>query len=332
MRDFSYLRAATLDEARQAVLQAGASILAGGTTLIDLAKCGVAEPETVVDISHLEGLSGIEVTPQSITIGALSRMSDVADHAGIQAEMPAVSESLLLAASAQLRNMATIGGNVMQRTRCPYFRDPGTFPACNKRNPGSGCSALGGITRNHAVLGTSQHCLASNPGDLAVALVAFDTVVDLGSRTVPFDEFFLLPGDTPDRETVLQPGEMIIGLSIPKSAAAKNSTYLKVRDRQSYEFAAASAAVGLELEDDGRTVRDIRVGLGGVATKPWRARAVEQALIGKVLDAATIRAASLLAVEGAVAQGDNQYKIDLAPRVVARAIETVSTDKSGGLA
>jgi len=332
MRDFSYIRAATLDEARQAVLQAGASILAGGTTLIDLAKCGVAEPETVVDISHLEGLSGIEVTPSSVTIGALSRMSDVADHAGIQAEMPAVSESLLLAASAQLRNMATIGGNVMQRTRCPYFRDPGTFPACNKRNPGSGCSALGGITRNHAVLGTSEHCIASNPGDLAVALVAFDAVVDLGSRTVPFDEFFLLPGDTPDRETVLQPGEMIVGLSIPKSAAAKNSTYLKVRDRQSYEFAAASAAVGLELEDDGRTVKDIRVGLGGVATKPWRARAVEQALIGKVLDDATIKTASLLAMEGAVAQGDNQYKIDLVPRVVARAIETVSTDKSGGLA
>nr|WP_325263404.1 xanthine dehydrogenase family protein subunit M [uncultured Rhizobium sp.] len=332
MRDFSYLRASTLDEARQAVLQAGASILAGGTTLIDLAKCGVAEPETVVDISHLEGLSGIEVTPQSVTIGALSRMSDVADHSGIQAEMPAVSESLLLAASAQLRNMATIGGNVMQRTRCPYFRDPGTFPACNKRNPGSGCSALGGITRNHAVLGTSEHCLASNPGDLAVALVAFDAVVDLGSRRVPFDEFFLLPGDTPDRETVLQPGEMIIGLSIPKSAAAKNSTYLKVRDRQSYEFAAASAAVGLELEDDGRTVRDIRVALGGVATKPLRARAVEQALIGKVLDASTIKTASLLAMEGAVAQGDNTYKIDLAPRVIARAIETVSTDKSGGLA
>jgi xanthine dehydrogenase YagS FAD-binding subunit len=332
MRDFSYLRASTLDEARQAVLQAGASILAGGTTLIDLAKCGVAEPETVVDISHLKGLSGIEVTPQSVTIGALSRMSDVADHAGIQAELPAVSESLLLAASAQLRNMATIGGNVMQRTRCPYFRDPGTFPACNKRNPGSGCSALGGVTRNHAVLGTSEHCIASNPGDLAVALVAFDAVVDLGSRTVPFDDFFLLPGDTPDRETVLQPGEMIVGLSIPKSAAAKNSTYLKVRDRQSYEFAAASAAVGLELEDDGRTVRDIRIGLGGVATKPWRARAVEQALIGEALDAATIRAASLLAMEGAVAQGDNQYKIGLAPRVVARAIETVSTDKSGGLA
>ncbi|WP_430255109.1 FAD binding domain-containing protein [Neorhizobium sp. DAR64872/K0K18] len=332
MRDFSYIRAATLDEARQAVLQAGASILAGGTTLIDLAKCAVAEPETVVDISHLEGLSGIEVTPSSVTIGALSRMSDVADHAGIKSELPAVSESLLLAASAQLRNMATIGGNVMQRTRCPYFRDPGTFPACNKRNPGSGCSALGGITRNHAVLGTSEHCLASNPGDLAVALVAFDAVVDLGSRTVPFDEFFLLPGDTPDRETVLQPGEMIVGLSIPKSAAAKNSTYLKVRDRQSYEFAAASAAVGLELEDDGRTVKDIRVGLGGVATKPWRARAVEQALIGKVLDDATIKTASLLAMEGAVAQGDNQYKIDLVPRVVARAIETVSTDKSGGLA
>jgi len=332
MRNFSYLRATSTAEAAQAAQQAGAMLLAGGTTLLDLAKCGVGEPDTVIDITHLSGMSGITVNADGATIGALTMMSQVADHKDIRAAFPAVSESLSLAASAQLRNMATIGGNLLQRTRCSYFRDPGAFPACNKRNPGSGCSALGGITRNHAVLGTSEHCIASNPGDLAVALAAFDAVVDLGSRTVPFDEFFLLPGDTPDRETVLQPGEMIVGLSIPKSAAAKNSTYLKVRDRQSYEFAAASAAVGLELEDDGRTVRDIRVALGGVATKPWRARAVEQALIGKVLDDATIKAASLLAMEGAVAQSDNTYKIDLVPRVVARAIETVSTDKSGGLA
>ncbi|SMF09264.1 xanthine dehydrogenase YagS FAD-binding subunit [Xaviernesmea oryzae] len=320
MRDFSYLRATSADEARQAALQAGAALLAGGTTLLDLAKCGVVEPETVIDITHLSGLGGITVDESGATIGALARMGDVADHRDIRAAFPAVAESLSLAASAQLRNMATIGGNLLQRTRCPYFRDPGAFPACNKRNPGSGCSAIGGVTRNHAVLGTSDACIASNPGDLAVALVAFDAVVDLGTRKVAVDDFFLTPGDTPDRETVLQRGEMIVGIGIPASAAARHSTYLKVRDRQSYEFAAASAAVGIEFESDGRTVRDIRVALGGVATKPWRARAVEQALTGKILDAESVEKASRLAMEGAVSHGGNRYKIELAPRVVTRAI------------
>jgi xanthine dehydrogenase YagS FAD-binding subunit len=223
--------------------------------------------------------------------------------------------------------MATIGGNLLQRTRCSYFRDPGAFPACNKRNPGSGCAAIGGITRNHAVLGASEACIASYPGDLAVALVAFDAVVELDGRKVAVDDFFLAPGNTPDRETVLQRGEMITAISIPASAAAVNSTYIKVRDRQSYEFAAASAAVGLELEADGKTVRDIRIALGGVATKPRRARAVEQALIGKALDADIVEKASRLAMEGAVSHGGNHYKIELAPRVVTRAIL-----KMGGLA
>jgi xanthine dehydrogenase YagS FAD-binding subunit len=327
MRNFSYLRATSAAEASQAAQQAGAMLLAGGTTLLDLAKCGVSEPDTVIDITHLSGMSGIVVDAAGAQIGALARMSEVADHKDIRAAFPAVSESLSLAASAQLRNMATIGGNLMQRTRCSYFRDPGTFPACNKRNPGSGCAAIGGVTRNHAVLGTSDACIASYPGDLAVALVAFDAVVELAGRKVTVDEFFLAPRDTPDRETVLQPGEMITGISIPASAAARNSTYIKVRDRQSYEFAAASAAVGLELEADGKTVRDIRVGLGGVATKPWRARAVEQALIGKALDLESVEKASRLAMEGAVAHGGNHYKIELAPRVIARAIL-----KLGGLA
>ncbi len=331
MRDFSYSRASSIEEARKAALQAGAMMLAGGTTLLDLAKCGVGEPDQVIDISHIIGLDAISIDERAATIGALAKMSAVADHPAVLAAFPAVAQSLSLAASQQLRNMATIGGNLLQRTRCPYFRDPATFAACNKREPGSGCSALGGVTRNHAVLGTSEHCIATYPGDLATALVAFDAVVDLGGRSVSVEDFFLAPGDTPDRETVITPGEMIVGVSLPTSAAARNSTYLKVRDRQSYEFAAASAAVGLELEADGKTVRDVRVALGGVATKPWRAREVEQALIGKALTDETVTAAARLSMNGAVAQpassGGNHYKIELAPRVVARALRTL-----GGLA
>ncbi|ESY75582.1 hypothetical protein X740_30605 [Mesorhizobium sp. LNHC221B00] len=320
MREFSYLRAASADDARQAAALPGAMLLAGGTTLIDLAKCGVAEPEMLVDITHLKGLDKIEVNERGATIGALARMSHVSDHADIKSRFPAVSEALWQAASAQIRNMATIGGNLMQRTRCPYFRDPANFPACNKRVSGSGCSAIGGVTRGHAVLGTSDACIAMYPGDLATALVAFDATVHLGDRRIPVDDFFLLPGSTPDREHAVEPGEMITAIEIPGSAAARRSTYLKIRDRQSYEFAAASAAVGIEFEADGRTIRDLRVALGGVATKPWRARAVEDALKGKVLEPDVVRAASRLAVEGAVDHGANHYKIELAPRIVARAI------------
>lgn len=319
MRDFSYVRANSVDAARQAAALPGAMLLAGGTTLVDLAKCGVAEPETLVDIAHLKGFDSIEVNERGATIGALCRMSHVADHADIKSRFPAVSEALWQAASAQIRNMATIGGNLMQRTRCPYFRDPGNFSACNKREPGSGCSAIGGVTRGHAVLGASDACIAMYPGDLAVALVAFDATVHLGERQIPVDDFFLLPGTTPDKEHAIEPGEMITAIEIPGSAA-RRSTYLKIRDRQSYEFAAASAAVGIEFEPDGRTIRDLRVALGGVATKPWRARAVEAALIGEVLEPDAVRAASLLAVEGAVDHGANHYKVELAPRVVARAI------------
>lgn len=320
MRDFSYIRADTLDAARQAAAVPGAMLLAGGTTLVDLAKCGVAKPESLVDITHLKGLDAIKVDADSAMIGALAKMSLVADNAEIKSRFPAVSEALWQAASAQLRNMATIGGNLMQRTRCPYFRDPANFSACNKRSPGTGCSAIGGVTRGHAVLGTSDGCIAMYPGDLATALVAFDAVVHLGERQVAVDDFFLLPGATPDREHAMQPGEMITAISIPASGTARRSTYLKIRDRQSYEFAAASAAVGIDFEADGRTIRDLRVALGGVATKPWRAHAVEAALKGKVLSEDRVRAASLLAMEGAIDHGANHYKIELAPRVVARAI------------
>jgi xanthine dehydrogenase YagS FAD-binding subunit len=323
MREFSYLRAASIDEARQASIKTGAVLLAGGTTLLDLAKCGVTEPDLVIDITHLSGLGDIAHDEKSVTIGALAKMAAVANDEYIRSTFPAVAESLSLAASPQLRNMATIGGNLLQRTRCSYFREPGVFTACNKRNQGSGCAAIGGVTRNHAVLGTSESCIASYPGDLAIALLAFDAVVNLGERAVPIDKFFVLPGTAPERETVLGRGEMITGVTIPASAAARNSTYLKVRDRQSYEFAAASAAVGIEFDVDGKTVRDIRVALGGVATKPWRASAVEHALIGQVLDVERVEAASRLAIEGAVSHGDNDYKIRLMPRVVARAILNV---------
>lgn len=320
MRDFSYHRAGSVDEARHAAALPAAMLLAGGTTLLDLAKCGVMEPERVVDISHLQGLDDIRVDAEGASIGALARMSRVADDAGIRAHFPAFSEALWQAASQQIRNMATIGGNLMQRTRCAYFRDPAAFSACNKRAPGSGCSAFGGVNRNHAILGTSGACIATYPGDLAVALVAFDAMVHLDGRSMAVDDFFLLPGGTPEKEHAIEPGEMITAITIPASPAARRSTYLKVRDRQSYEFAAASAAVGIELEPDGRTIRDLRVALGGVATKPWRARAVENALKGKVLEPEAVRRASLLAVEGAANHGGNHYKIELAPRVVARAI------------
>lgn len=327
MKEFSYLRASSADQAREAAARQGAMVIAGGTTLLDLAKCGIAAPETVVDITFLSGLDAISSTETGVTIGALAKMSAVAEHRVIKEAFPAISQSLSLAASAQLRNMATIGGNLLQRTRCPYFRDPAVFKACNKREPGSGCSAIGGMTRNHAVLGTSEHCIAGNPGDLAVALVAFDAVVHLGVRQIAVDDFFLAPGNTPQLEHKIERGELITAIFIPASQAARRSIYLKVRDRQSYEFAAASAAVGLELEEDGKTIRDLRVALGGVATKPWRARAVERALIGKTVEAAAIAKASVLAIEGAIDHGANRYKIDLAPRVVARAIERL-----GGLA
>jgi len=320
MRDFSYARAGSVAEARKAAADPAVMLLAGGTTLLDLAKCGVAEPERIVDISHLRNLDAVTFDDAGVVIGALAKMSRVADDSGIKAEFPAVSEALWQAASAQLRNMATIGGNLMQRTRCAYFRDPATFDACNKRVPGSGCAAIGGVTRGHAVLGTSQACIATYPGDLATALVAFDALIHLGGRDVAADAFFLLPGDTPHREHPLDPGEIITAISIPASPAARHSTYLKVRDRQSYEFAAASAAVGLDLEADGKTIRDIRVALGGVASKPWRAEGVEAALKGKALEPDAVKRASLLAMDGAVDHGANRYKIDLAPRVVARAI------------
>lgn len=326
MKPFGYLRAESVAAAGVEAAQPETKLLAGGTTLLDLMKLNVERPARVVDITRIAGLDVIAVSTNAIRIGALATMSKVANHADIEAAAPALSESLWRAASPQLRNMASIGGNLMQRTRCMYFRDPGAYPACNKRTPGSGCAALNGVNRNHAVLGTSDACIAVYPGDFAVALVAFDAkVIVKGAteRSIPVDDFFLLPGETPHLETRLAPGEMIVGIDVPRSAALQRSHYLKVRDRASYEFAAASAAVGLAMEADGKTIREVRIAVGGVATKPWRLRAVEASLKGKTLDEATLRAAAAASVAGAKSSGHNAFKIDLAPKVVARALMTV---------
>lgn len=330
MRAFNYIRPDDLTMARNEVSVDQTRFLAGGTTLLDLMKCGVERPERLVDITHLQGLSDIAVTAERISIGALAKMSQVAADTRIQDQAPVLSEALWRAASPQLRNMASIGGNLMQRTRCSYFRDPAAYPECNKRTPGSGCAALKGINRNHAVLGGSDACIAVYPGDLAVALVAFDAQILIrgeSERLVAVDDFYRLPGNRPDIEHDLASGEMIVGVEVPLVPALKRSHYLKVRDRASYEFAAASAAVGIEFEADVRTLRDVRIALGGVGTKPWRARAVEQALIGKSFTESVLREAAGHAVDGAQAQEHNGFKIILAPRVVARALMT-----AGGLA
>ena len=330
MREFEYLRARDIAAAGAEARQPETRFLAGGTTLLDLMKLNVERPARVVDITRLDGLNTIAVSANVIRIGALAKMSKVADHAGVRHAAPVLSESLWRAASAQLRNMATIGGNLLQRTRCTYFRDPGAYPNCNKRQPGSGCAAMAGVNRNHAILGTSSDCIATYHGDFAVSLVAFDArIIVRGSaeRSIPVDDFFLLPGATPHKETTLAPGEIIVGVEIPRSAALRRSHYLKVRDRASYEFAAASAAVGLELEANGKTIRAVRIALGGVATKPWRLRNVEAELKGKPLTETMLRAAAAAAVKDAKASGHNDFKIDLAPKVVARALMLV-----GGIA
>ena len=330
MIDFEYLRATDLASAARAGAAPSTRFVAGGTNLIDLMKLDVERPTHVVDINNLArsdpSLAAIAEQPDGgLRIGGLARMRDVAWDARVRERYPVISQSLLLAASGQLRNMASIGGNVLQRTRCPYFRD--TAMPCNKREPGSGCSALRGINRTEAVLGTSEQCIATYPGDLAVALVALGATVHLHAptgenRTMPFANLHVLPGAHPERETVLRPGELITAIDLPALAAARRSLYLKVRDRASYAFALASAAVAVEL--DGRTVRDARVGLGGVATKPWRSREAERLLIGKPATEQTFRAAADAALAGARPRRDNAFKVTLAKRTLVRALTEVT--------
>ncbi|MFJ9467951.1 FAD binding domain-containing protein [Streptomyces caniferus] len=330
MRAISYTRATEVTEAVAAVTSdPGSSYLAGGTTEVDLLRLDVLRPHRLVDINRLP-LAGIENRSDGgLVIGALARMSEVAEARAVVERFPMLSQALLLGASAQLRNMASMGGNLMQRVRCAYYRD--TESACNKRVPGSGCSALEGVHRGHAILGTSEHCIATHPSDMAVALVALDAVVHVegahGSRSVPVDDFFLLPGDTPEREHPLTPGELITAIEVPPAPVARGSLYLKVRDRESYEFALASAAAALALEDG--VIREVRLALGGVATKPWRARRAEEALVGQRADEDVFARAAAAELAPAVTRPMNAFKAELARRTVIRALRTVAAQGGG---
>jgi xanthine dehydrogenase YagS FAD-binding subunit len=308
--------------------QQGAEIrfVAGGTTLIDLMKLDVETPAKVIDINRLD-LAKVEKQPDgTLRIGALVRNSDLAHEPNVLSDYPVLSEALLSGASAQLRNMATTGGNLLQRTRCMYFRDL-AYSECNKRNPGSGCAAIEGLNRTHAILGTSEHCIATHPSDMAVAMMALEAVVHVvsasGERDIPIGEFYLLPGATPQNENVLKPGDLITYVTLPAAAANSKSHYLKLRDRASYEFALASAAVIVRTEG-GRITR-ARVALGGVGTRPWRSHEAERALEGKAASEQHFRAAADAALRDAKPQSGNKYKIELSKRCIVRALTTATT-------
>ena len=322
MHPFRYATPTTTDEAIHTLAAAPgtARLLAGGTTLVDLMKLDVEQPALLIDITGIPQLREIRTDGDTLIFGALVHMSEAADHPVIKRDYPILSEALWRGASQQLRNMATLGGNLLQRTRCAYFRDT-QFP-CNKRAPGSGCSAIGGLDRGHALLGTSPQCIATYPGDWAVALVAMDASIDTlsprGGRTIPVAELHRQPGDTPQIENVLAIDEMIVRTRVPASALGRASTYIKIRDRESYAFALTSAAVALSM--DGNRVRDARIALGGVATVPWRARQAEQSLVGKTLDDAAAREAGTLAFTGAQTSPQNAFRVPLGINAVVQAL------------
>jgi xanthine dehydrogenase YagS FAD-binding subunit len=321
MKPLSYSRAADVDDALGlAAANPASAFLAGGTTEVDLIRAGISHSQHLVDINELP-LNAVEDRfDGGLRIGALARMSDVARTPSVVQRYPAISRALLLSASEQLRNMASMGGNLRQRTRCAYLRD-GISP-CNKREPGSGCAALDGFNRGHAILGTSEHCIATHPSDVAVVLVAFDAVVHLvgpgGERWLLVDDFFLLPGDTPDAEHSIAHGELIVGIDVPGAHIARRSVYLKFRDRQSYEFALVSVAVAIAVHDG--VVADVRLALGGVGTKPWRAHRAEAALVGGPADEASFRRAAAIELEGAVVREHNAFKVELAQRAMVRGL------------
>jgi len=320
MQVFRYSQARTVE----AAVHSGGTFLAGGTTLVDLMKLNVLQPASVVDINGLP-LDRVEALPNGgLRIGALVRNSDLAWNAAVKEKYAVLSEALLSGASPQLRNMATTGGNLLQKTRCYYYRD--TNYACNKRQPGSGCSALDGFNRIHAVLGGSEHCVATHPSDMAVAMMALEATVHTqganGERAIALDEFYLVPGDTPDRENVLVPGEIITHVTLPALSAGTKSHYLKLRDRAQYEFALASAAVVVEVS--GSTISRARVAFGGVGTKPWRSREAEKALEGQSATTETFRRAAEAAVAGAKPLRYNGFKIELAKRALVRTLQTTT--------
>jgi len=325
MNEFSYARPADIDAALRAGAATGAKYLGAGTNLLDLMKGGVERPVRLVDVTRLP-LSEIAPLPGGgLRIGATAANSDTANHPLVRKNYPLLSEALLAGASPQLRNMATVGGNLLQRTRCHYFYEP-AFPACNKRDPGSGCAAREGRNRIHAILGASEQCIATHPSDMAVALAALDAVVEVrgprGTRRIAIDGFHRLPGTTPQRDTNLEAGELVTAVELPPDRLAAASHYLKVRDRASYAFALVSVAAALDVQDG--TIRDARIALGGVAHKPWRAREAEAALRGARPGAEAFRAAGAASVAGARAYRDNAFKVELAQRAVARALEVAS--------
>lgn len=325
MQTFDYVKASSVDKAL-----AGASagkFIAGGTTLVDLMKLTVEKPQSLVDINLLP-LDKVEPLPNGgLRIGALVRNSDLAWNTEVKEKYTVLSEAILSGASPQLRNMATTGGNLLQRTRCAYFREPSAgLPGgygCNKRTPGSGCAALEGFHRIHAILGTSDHCIATHPSDMCVAMAALEAVIHVegpkGKRTIPIGEFHKLPGDTPHIENALEPGELITYVDLPKPIEGAKSTYLKLRDRASYEFALASAAVVAKVE--GGHIRSVRVAMGGVGTKPWRSHEAEAALLGKSANAATFRKAAEAALAQAKPRTDNAFKVELAKRCLVRTLK-----------
>lgn len=329
MKSFSYLRPADVQSAVDAfVAGPNAAYLAGGTNLVDLMREGIEAPDTVVDVTALP-LTEIEELPSGgLRIGAVVRNSRLAAHPTVRRRYPVLSQALLNGASPQLRNVATVGGNLLQRTRCPYFYDTAT--RCSKRIPGSGCDALDGFNRHHAVLGASDACIAVHPSDMCVALAALDAVVEIqnsgGIRRVPVTEFHLLPGDTPQRETVLQPGELITAVELPASGVAARSGYRKVRDRASYAFALVSVAAALQV--DGGRVTDVRIALGGVSAKPWRARRAEEFLRGAAATQENFRQAAAAEFAGAVSRPGNAFKIDLGQRTVVAVLRDLRGEEN----
>jgi xanthine dehydrogenase YagS FAD-binding subunit len=323
VKTFDYVRPVTIADAIAASAASGAAYLAAGTNLLDLMKAGVAHPDRLIDITRIAGLDRIERLPDgSLRIGALARNADLANDRDFFRSYPAVAEALLSGASAQLRNAATVGGNLLQRTRCAYFYDPAS--ACNRRDPGSGCDARRGENRLHAVLGWSDACIATHPSDFCVPLVALNALVEIesarGRREIPLEDLHRLPGEAPERETALEPGDLIVAVRLPSDAAAfaKNARYLKLRERTSYAFAMVSAAAALDIE--GGVIREGRLALGGVAAKPWRARAAEETLAGATPSETVFRRAAEAALAEAKPSGDNAFKIELARRVLARAL------------
>jgi xanthine dehydrogenase YagS FAD-binding subunit len=329
MNPFAYERATRPELAIDAIAGSTSSkFLAGGTNLVDLMKNGVETPDRLVDINRL-ALAGIERIPNGgLRLGALARNSDTANHPLVRQNYPLLSRAILSGASPQLRNLATNGGNLLQRTRCPYFMDTG-FSQCNKRAPGSGCAALEGFNRAHAIFGASEKCIATHPSDMCVALAALEATIRVrgrqGERTIPIADFHRLPGDSPDLDTDLKKDELILSIDLPPSPFANHSHYLKVRDRASYEFALVSVAAALELEYD--QIRSARIVLGGVAHKPWRCGEAEKIVVGKKMDAALFEAAGNAAVAGAKPYKFNQFKVEMAKRAVASALAL-----AGGLA